>query len=98
MRMLVVQLWLIALYHSGRSRRRLMRRKFGLASGPHSDFLLEISLPNLAGLDTAFAALSHADDEASRCYDRMHGMIARADVGLYRPFPDANPRERIALI
>jgi hypothetical protein len=77
---------------------RLMRRKFGLASGPHSDFLLEISLPNLAGLDTAFAALSHADDEASRCYDRMHGMIARADVGLYRPFPDASPRERIALI
>jgi len=43
---------------------RLMRRKFGLASGPHSDFLLEISLPNLAGLDTAFAALSKADDEA----------------------------------
>ena len=77
---------------------RLMRRKFGLASGPHSDFLLEISLPNLAGLDTAFAALSHSDDEASRCYDRMHGMIARADVGLYRPFPDASPRERIALI
>jgi hypothetical protein len=25
-------------------------------------------------------------------------MIARADVGLYRPFPDASPRERIALI
>ncbi len=77
---------------------RLMRRKFGLASGEHTDFLLEIDLPGLAALDDAFAALATADDSASQYYDQMHGMIARAEVGLCRPYPDATPRERIALI
>ncbi len=77
---------------------RLMRRKFGLASGPHTDFLLEIEIPGLATLDAAFSALAMADDVATRRYDVMHGMIARAEVGLYRPYPDPTQRERIALI
>lgn len=77
---------------------RLMRRKLGLASGGHSDFLLEIDLPGLAALDAAFDALATADETASQLYERMHGMIASAEVGVYRPFPDASPRERIALI
>ncbi len=77
---------------------RLLRRKFGLASGQHTDFLLEIELAGLTALDTAFAALAAADDEATRRYDLMHGMIASADVGLYRPYPDPSQRERIALI
>lgn len=77
---------------------RLMRRKFGLASGPHSDFLLEIDIPGLHALDDAFAHLAHADETANQCYEQMHGMIAHAETGLYRPYPDAQPRERIALI
>jgi hypothetical protein len=77
---------------------RLLRRKFGLASGAHTDFLLEIEVPGLATLDAAFSALALADDEATRRYDLMHGMIARTEVGLYRPYPDPNQRERIALI
>lgn len=77
---------------------RLMRRKFGLASGQHTDFLLEIQIPGLGMLDTAFVALALADEKATRHYDQMHGMIARADVGLYRPYPDPTQRERIALI
>jgi hypothetical protein len=77
---------------------RLMRRKFGLASGAHTDFLLEIAIPGLTALDTAFSALANADDAATRRYDQMHGMIARVDVGLYRPYPDPTQRERIALI
>lgn len=77
---------------------RLMRRKFGLASGAHTDFLLEITVPGLASLDVAFLALANADDPATRRYDQMHGMIARVDVGLYRPYPDPTRRERIALI
>ena len=77
---------------------QLLRRKFGLASGPHTDFLLEVELPGFATLDTAFAALAKADDEATRRYDQLHGMIAEAHVGLYRPYPDATQRERIALI
>jgi hypothetical protein len=77
---------------------RLLRRKFGLASGAHTDFILEIEIPGLATLDAAFSALAMADDEATRRYDQMHGMIARADVGLYRLYPDPTQRERIALI
>lgn len=77
---------------------RLLRRKFGLASGQHTDFLLEVEIPGLATLDAAFSALAMADDEATRRYDQMHGMIARAEVGLYRPYPDPTQRERIALI
>jgi hypothetical protein len=77
---------------------RLMRRKFGLASGGHTDFLLEIEVPGLAALDQAFSALGAADDEAARRYDQMHQMIARVEVGLYRPYPDAAQRERIALV
>ena len=77
---------------------RLMRRKFGLASGAHCDFLLEIELPDMAALDTAFSALAQADEQAARRYDQMHQMIAEVSVGLYRPYPDVAQRERIALI
>ncbi|MDO8882553.1 MAG: DUF6614 family protein [Pseudotabrizicola sp.] len=77
---------------------RLMRRKFGLASGAHPDFLLEIDVPGMAALDDAFAALAAADDDAGRRYDLMHQMIASVEVGLYRPYPDTSQRERIALV
>lgn len=77
---------------------RLLRRSMGLAAGSHTDFLLELDLADIAALDTAFAALAQADDESARRYDQMHQMIGRADVGLYRPFPGPQGRERIALI
>lgn len=77
---------------------RLLRRKFGLASGAHTDFLLEIELPDMAALDHAFSVLAQADDQAARRYDQMHQMIAQVSVGLYRPYPDMAQRERIALI
>jgi hypothetical protein len=77
---------------------RLMRRKFGLASGRHSDFLLEIEIDGMAALDAAFSALAMADDDATRHYEQMHKMIATVEVGLYRPYPDPAQRERIALI
>lgn len=77
---------------------RLMRRKFGLGSAAHTDFLLEIELPDMATLDNAFTLLAQADDQALRRYDQMHQMIAEVQVGLYRPYPDPEQRERIALI
>lgn len=77
---------------------RLLRRKFGLASGIHTDFLLEIEVPGMTALDTAFSALATSDETAIRLYDQMHKQIARVDVGLYRPYPDPSQRERIALI
>lgn len=77
---------------------RLLRRKLGLASGPHSDFLLEIEVQDMAELERAFRAAGQLQDGEARHYDLMHAMIAHAEVGLYRPFPDPERRERIALI
>ncbi|NGQ90440.1 hypothetical protein G5V65_05990 [Rhodobacter sp. HX-7-19] len=77
---------------------RLMRRKFGLASGRHTDFVLEIEIEGMAALDAAFTALADADDHAVQLYEKMHAMIESAEIGLYRPYPDPSQRERIALI
>lgn len=77
---------------------RLMRRKFGLASAGHADFILEVEVDGLSQLDEAFAALAQGDDAVERRYDQFHQMIAKAEVGLYRPYPDPTQRERIALI
>lgn len=77
---------------------RLMRRKFGLASGRHTDFVLEIEIEGLAALDDAFTTLADADADAVALYEKMHGMIESAEIGLYRPYPDPSQRERIALI
>ena len=77
---------------------RLMRRKFGLASGRHTDFVLEIEIKGLAALDDAFTALADADADAVELYEKMHAMIESVEIGLYRPYPDPAQRERIALI
>ncbi len=77
---------------------RLMRRTLGLGSWAHPDFILELDLPALSSLETVFTTLGSADDDSVRRYDQMHQMIARVDAGLYRPFPDPELRERIALI
>lgn len=77
---------------------RLLRRKFRLASGAHTDFLLEIEVAGLAAMDDAFRALGGTEEAAERKYDLMHQMIASVEVGLYRPYPDPAQRERIALI
>lgn len=77
---------------------RLLRRKLGLATDRHTDFVLEVEIDGLSSLDTAFAAIAASDDAAEQLYERMHQMIAKSDVGLYRPYPDAAQRETIALI
>lgn len=78
---------------------RLFRRKFGLGSGRHSDFILEIELENMAELERTFFELGQIEDEEDeQRYARFHALIATADIGLYRPYPDATQRERIALI
>jgi hypothetical protein len=77
---------------------RLLRRKFRLASGAHSDFILEVEISGLAELDALFSAVSAIDEAGLQAYEKMHFMIASVDVGLYRPFPDPAQRERIALV
>jgi hypothetical protein len=95
----VVEVWMNGLQEKGLIVRwRLMRRKLGLASGSLTDFLLEVELESLGQLDTFFDTLSKQDAEMARRYEQMHQMIARSEVGLYRPYPDQQQQERIALI
>jgi hypothetical protein len=78
---------------------RLLRRKFGLASGRHSDFMLEIEMSGLQQLEDSFMELGKGGSyEDEQLYARVHDMIATVDIGLYRPYPDEAQRERIALI
>jgi hypothetical protein len=95
----VIEVWMNGLQEKGLIMNwRLMRRKLGLASGRHTDFLLEVELDSLSQLDHFFDTLSQQDAELARRYEQMHQMIAHADVGLYRPYPDPQQQERIALI
>ncbi|NIZ12225.1 DUF6614 family protein [Phaeobacter sp. HF9A] len=77
---------------------RLLRRKLNLASDSCKDFLLEIQFDNLTQLDQAFRILGEHDEEVERLYANVRALIARADFGLYRPFPDPERAERMALI
>lgn len=77
---------------------RILRRKFGLASGAHTDFLIEIEIDSMAALEETFSSLAKMDDEHTRRYEHMHGMIASMQIGLYRPYPDPAQRERVALL
>ena len=78
---------------------RLLRRKLGLGSSRHSDMMLEIEVESLSQLEAAFSALSSSTDpDAGHLYDRMHNMIAAAEIALFRPYPDPEQREVIALI
>jgi len=91
--------WLTYLREAGKiGPWRLMRRKLGLASGAGGDFLLEIEVEHMGQLDEAFRHVSQHSDEVERLYYPVHQMIARADVGLYRPFPDEARAERVALL
>ncbi|SCZ58041.1 DUF6614 family protein [Epibacterium ulvae] len=77
---------------------RLMRRKLHLASDKDRDFILEIEFENMTQLDQAFRVLGEQDEEVERLYANVSNLIATTDVGLYRPFPDPERAERMALI
>ena len=77
---------------------RLLRRKLGLASDSHSDLLLEVEVERMSQLDDAFRHVAQHSDDVERLYYPVHQMIARAEVGLYRPFPDEDRAERVALL
>ena len=77
---------------------RLMRRKLNLAADNARDFLLEIEVDRMAQLDEMFRHISSHSDEVDRLYYPVHHMIGRAEFALYRPFPDAERAERVALL
>ncbi len=75
---------------------KLYRRKLGLSSDRHTDFLLQIEVKDLGQLDQAFRTLVQPDETVEQLYTAVHNQIVTADVGLYRPFPDPERAERVA--
>ena len=77
---------------------RLMRRKLNLASAPYRDFLLEVEVEDLAQLDRAFRMLGTHDETVDTLCRAVNAQVGSADFALYRPFPDPERAERMALI
>ncbi|WP_109464831.1 DUF6614 family protein [Albibacillus kandeliae] len=77
---------------------RLLRRKLNLASDSFRDFLLEIEVEDLAQLDRAFRLAGTHDEEVETLHNAVHGLVAEAAFALYRPFPDPERAERMALV
>lgn len=91
--------WMSYLQDKGAVRNwRLTRRKLNLASGQSRDFMLEIEVDDMTQLDQAFKLTGAQDDAVAQKYHAVHDLIAHADFGLYRPFPDPERAERMALI
>ena len=76
---------------------RLYRRKLNLAADAYRDFWLSIEVDSLAQLERAFHGTAESED-AMDLHNRVHDMIAGADIALYRPYPDPAGAERMALI
>lgn len=77
---------------------RMCRRKLGFGAPRARDFLLEIEVEDLAQLDQAFRFTASFDDQSERLYTTVHQMVGEVDIALYRPFPDPERAERMALI
>jgi enoyl-[acyl-carrier-protein] reductase (NADH) len=91
--------WLSYLQQAGKiGPWRLMRRKLNLAADSSRDFLLEIEVDRLSQLDEAFQHVSQHSDEVEQLYYPVHQMIQNADYALFRPFPDENRAERVAIL
>lgn len=77
---------------------RLCRRKLGFGAPRARDFLLEIEVENMSQLDDAFRFTGSSEENVERLYTTVHQMVGEVDVALYRPFPDPERAERMALI
>ncbi|PUB12765.1 DUF6614 family protein [Yoonia sediminilitoris] len=77
---------------------RLCRRKLGFGAPLGRDFLLEIELRDLSQLDQAFRFTGTGDEEVERLYTAVHQMVGQVETTLYRPFPDPERAERMALL
>lgn len=77
---------------------RMCRRKLGFGAPRARDFLIEIEVSDLAHLDQAFRFTGAIDDDAERLYTTVHQMVGEHDIALYRPFPDPERAERMALL
>ncbi len=76
----------------------LCRRKLGFGAPIARDFLLQIEVKDLAQLDQAFRFTGTGDEQVERLYTTVHQMVGTVDTSLYRPFPDPERAERMALL
>lgn len=94
-----VDVWMGHLQAEGAVRGwHLYRRKLNLAADGFRDFELQIEVEDLAQLDQAFRVTGQPGDTVQAMYRAVHDLIGAADFGLYRPFPDPERSERMALI
>lgn len=94
-----VEAWMKHLEASGVIRSwRMCRRKLGFGAPRARDFLLEIEVDDMTQLDRAFRFTAAKDDMTERLYTTVHQMVGDVDIALYRPFPDPERAERMALI
>ena len=77
---------------------RLYRRKLGFGAPGARDFQLDIEVENMTQLDQAFRFTGTHDENTERLYTTVHQMVGQVDIALYRPFPDPERAERMALI
>ena len=94
-----VEGWMELLQSSGSIESwRLCRRKLGFGAPRARDFHLEIEVRDLSQLDQAFHFSGSGGEDAEQRYTAVHQMVGEVDVALYRPFPDPEHAERMALI
>ena len=94
-----VEAWMDSLEHAGViGSWRLLRRKLNLAADCYRDFLLEVEVADLAQLDKAFRWTGQHDDDVARLHRAVHDLIDGTDFALYRPYPDIERAERMALL
>ncbi|XDA96676.1 DUF6614 family protein [Sulfitobacter sp. LCG007] len=77
---------------------RLLRRKLNLNADCYRDFLLEIEVDGLSQLDLAFRRTGSHDEQVEALHRAVHDLVGRAEFALYRPFPDPERSERMALL
>ncbi|WP_299961971.1 DUF6614 family protein [uncultured Roseobacter sp.] len=77
---------------------RLLRRKLNLAADCYRDFLLEIEVDGLEQLEQAFRLTGQHDDDVEQMHRAVNDLIQKAEFALYRPYPDMERAERMALL
>ncbi|MBL3704491.1 hypothetical protein GI582_17475 [Sulfitobacter sp. BDSS02] len=77
---------------------RLLRRKLNLAADCYRDFLLEVEVADMTQLDQAFRLSGQQSEEVETLHQAVSALVHAADFSLYRPFPDPERSERMALI
>jgi len=94
-----IEAWMVYLLSKGViADWRLYRRKLGFGAPVARDFQLEIDVEDMSQLDRAFRFTGSNDEQVERLYTTVHQMVGAVDMALYRPFPDPERAERMALI